>query len=135
MTHPKEELIKYRLQRAEAALEEAGVMADMHHWETCINRLYYACFYAVNALLLKFDLVSAKHTGVRSLFNSHFIATGKIEKHHGQLYNLLFKYRQQSDYEDLFKIEEHIVKEWLLQTKDFLKDIAAYIAIKNGRCP
>ena len=29
MTHPKEELIKYRLQRAEAALEEAGVMADI----------------------------------------------------------------------------------------------------------
>jgi len=109
MTQPKDELIKYRLQRAESALEEAGVMADMHHWETCINRLCYACFYAVNALLLKFDLVSAKHTGVRSLFNSHFIATGKIEKHHGQnLYNLLFKYRQQSDYEDLFTIDEHV---------------------------
>ncbi len=127
MSQPKDELIRYRLHRAESALEEAGVMVDMRHWETCISRLYYACFYAVNALLLKFDLVSAKHTGVRSLFNSRFIATGKIEKYHGQLFNLLFKYRQQSDYEDLFKIDQHIVEEWHVRTKEFVRDIAAYI--------
>jgi uncharacterized protein (UPF0332 family) len=84
-------------------------------------------FLCRNALLLKSNLVSAKHTGVRSLYNSNFIATGKIEKHHGQLYNLLFKYRQQSDYEDLFKVDEHVVQEWLLQTKEFVRDIAAYI--------
>jgi len=30
---------------------EAEKMAEMEHWNTCINRLYYACFYAVNALL------------------------------------------------------------------------------------
>ena len=79
-------------------------------------------------------LVSAKHTGVRSLFNSHFIATGKIEKHHGQLLQLPCLNTDNSPIIKIFfKIEEHIVKEWLLQTKDFLKNIAAYI--KNGRCP
>jgi uncharacterized protein (UPF0332 family) len=67
MTQPKDELIKYRLQRAESALEEAGVMADMQHWETCINRLYYACFYAVNALLLNLILFR-RNTRVFVLF-------------------------------------------------------------------
>ncbi|MDM8536110.1 hypothetical protein QUF70_05090 [Desulfobacterales bacterium HSG17] len=40
MKHRKEELIRYRLERAKESLEEAQVMAEMEHWLTCINRLY-----------------------------------------------------------------------------------------------
>jgi len=120
MSYPKDELIGYRINRAKEVLQEAEVMAEMNHWETCINRLYYACFYAVTALLEKHDLSSAKHTGVRSLFNSHFIVTNTISKDYGRLYNLLFKYRQQSDYEDFFRIDENIVKQWVDDTKGFV---------------
>lgn len=120
MSYPKDELIAYRIKRAKEVLQEAEVMAGMNHWETCINRLYYACFYAVTALLEKHDLSSSKHTGVRSLFNSRFIVTNTIPKDYGRLYNLLFKYRQQSDYEDFFKIDEDIVKQWIDETKDFV---------------
>jgi len=120
MSYPKDDLIGYRINRAKEVLQEAEVMAEMNHWETCINRLYYACFYAVTALLEKHDLSSAKHTGVRSLFNSHFIVTNTISKDYGRLYNLLFKYRQQSDYEDFFRIDENIVKQWVDDTKGFV---------------
>jgi len=120
MIQPKEEIIKYRLNKAKESLEEAQVMANMNHWQTCISRLYYACFYAVIALLLKHDLSSPKHSGVRSLFNKEFISTEIIPKKHGELYNLLFKYRQQSDYEDFFSIDENIVKQWMDQAVDFI---------------
>jgi len=124
MTYPKNELIRYRLERAGEALEEADVMADMNHWRTCINRLYYACFYAVSALLLKNDLSSSKHTGVKAFFNREFVLTGIVPRSYGRLYNLLFKYRQQSDYEDFFTIDEEIVREWITQSKDFVKTIS-----------
>jgi len=127
MTYPKNELIRYRLERAGEALEEADVMADMNHWRTCINRLYYACFYAVSALLLKNDLSSSKHTGVKAFFNREFVLTGIVPRSYGRLYNLLFKYRQQSDYEDFFTIDEEIVKEWITQSKDFVKTISNII--------
>ena len=127
MTYPKDELIRYRLERAGEALEEADVMADMRHWKTCINRLYYACFYAVSALLLKNDLSSSKHTGVKAFFNREFVLTGIVPRSYGRLYNLLFKYRQQSDYEDFFTIDEEIVKEWITQSKDFVKTISNII--------
>jgi uncharacterized protein (UPF0332 family) len=55
------DLIKYRIDRAREALEEARVLAGSGHWNTCVNRLYYACFYAVSALLSKHDLSSSKH--------------------------------------------------------------------------
>lgn len=120
MTYPKDELIKYRLERAKETLIEAEVMANMNHWKTCINRLYYACFYAINALLIKNDLSSSKHTGVRSFFNKEFILTEEIPKEYGKLYNLLFKYREQSDYEDFFSIDNVVVKEWIKQVGKFI---------------
>ena len=46
-------LINYRLQRADETLEEARLMQNVAHWNTCANRLYYARFYAVSALLIK----------------------------------------------------------------------------------
>ena len=129
MIQPKEEIITYRLNKAKESLEEAQAMANISHWQTCISRLYYACFYAVIALLLTHDLSSSKHTGVRSLLNSKFVSTGIISKEHGNLYNLLFKYRQQSDYEDFFSIDENIVKQWIDQAGDFVECISKEIDI------
>ncbi len=129
MTAPKSEVIKYRLKKAKEALEEAEVMAGMDHWHTGINRLYYAAFYAVTALLLQQDFSSSKHSGVRSFFNSRFIATGIIAKEHGELYNLLFKYRQQSDYEDFFSIDEDTIKQWIEQTKAFVEALSRHIGL------
>lgn len=50
---PLGDLIKYRIARASETLAEAKLMAKSGHWNTCINRLYYSCFYSVNALLIK----------------------------------------------------------------------------------
>lgn len=57
------DLIQYRIARAKETLEEAGVLSSSGHWNACVNRLYYACFYAVSALLTKHDLSSSKHSG------------------------------------------------------------------------
>ncbi len=45
-------LVTYRLERACEALEEADILLERGHANTFVNRLYYACFYAVSALLL-----------------------------------------------------------------------------------
>ena len=119
----KDALITYRLERANEVYEEAEQIAKMKHWNSCVNRLYYSCFYAVNALLLQRDFSSLKHTGIRSIFNKEFVHKGIIEKKFGKLYNKLFEYRQQSDYEDLFRMDESKVKPWLIESKEFIKAI------------
>ena len=58
----RRDLIEYRLKRARGALKEALLMEREEHWNTCANRLYYACFYAVTPLLGKQELVSSKHS-------------------------------------------------------------------------
>ena len=72
------DLVKYRLSRAEGALEEAEVLYKSDYLNASVNRLYYACFYAVSALLLNEGLSSSKHSGVRSLFNQHWVNCARL---------------------------------------------------------
>ena len=114
------DLIQYRLERSQETLEVAEELAEKGHWFSCVNRLYYACFYAVNALLLSKGFSSSKHSGVRGLLNLHFIKTGIISKEYGKLFNDLFEYRQQSDYEDLFDVDIEIIRPWISLAKEFI---------------
>ncbi len=120
-------LIKYRVSRAHETFEEAHLLANANHWNTCVNRLYYSCFYIVLALLLQHNLSSSKHTGVRSLFNIHFVKTKKVSKQIAQIYNDLFERRQESDYEDFVVFKSTDVKGWIQETEKFIHTIETII--------
>lgn len=109
----RDDVVRYRLQRAREALEDARVLANASRWSACVNRLYYACFYAVSALLLQDGLSSTKHTGVRSLFNQHFVKTDKVPRVLAQVFNDLFARRQESDYLDFVQLEADQVQPWI----------------------
>lgn len=127
MTEQDDALIAYRLQRANEALEEAHLLTDNGHTNAAVNRLYYACFYAVSALLHSRGLSAVKHSGIRSLFGRHFVKTGLISKELAALYNDLFEYRQESDYEDFFQIDPSLLAPWLTQTQQFIEAITKLI--------
>lgn len=67
------ELVKYRISRAYETLKEAEAMIENQFWNASINRTYYACFYAVSALLLKKGIDTSTHKGVRQMFGLHFV--------------------------------------------------------------
>jgi len=56
MSYSKEELIKYRLERAKEAFEDGEILANNSRWNSAANRMYYACFFIVSAYLAKRDL-------------------------------------------------------------------------------
>jgi uncharacterized protein (UPF0332 family) len=68
----KSDYIDYRLSKAKEALEAAKLLAENDSWNGCINRLYYSCYYAVSALLLKNGIATQTHTGLKTQFNLHF---------------------------------------------------------------
>ncbi len=120
MTEWSEDLILYRVARTHETLEDARILASSKRWHACVNRLYYACFYAVSTLLIQNDLSSSKHTGVRSLFNLHFVKTGKVPKDLARIYNDLFERRQESDYLDFISFQESQVLLWISQAEIFI---------------
>jgi len=127
MIKANKELVLYRLQMAHETLEDARILADAGRWNPCVNRLYYACFYAVSALLVREGLSSSKHTGLRSLFNQHFVKTNKIPKEKARIYNDLFERRQEGDYVDFVSFEESQVRPWIAEADAFVENIAVLI--------
>ena len=127
MTDSNSELVSYRLQKARETLEDARILADAGRWNPCVNRLYYACFYAVSALLVQEELSSTKHTGLRSLFNRHFVKTNKVPKEKARIFNDLFERRHEGDYVDFVSFEESQVLSWLPEAEAFVQYLAALI--------
>jgi|BarGraIncu00222A_1022003.scaffolds.fasta_scaffold190163_1 uncharacterized protein (UPF0332 family) len=123
----QDEYIKYRFKRAEESLDDALIMIENKKWNTAINRLYYSCFYAVIALLLKNNFETRTHDGARTQFSNEFIKTGLIDKKQGKLFSKLFDYRQKGDYGDLFDFDDKIVLPLVDQVKDFISEISKFI--------
>jgi len=116
-------LIAYRLERARESLEEAKILLERGYGNTFVNRLYYACFYAVPSLLLSRGLSSAKHSGIRSLFHQNFVKSNLVSVELGHLYDRLFDNRQKGDYADLVRFDVEEVSEWYDETRGFVETV------------
>lgn len=123
----RDDYIKYRFHRAQESFDDALILAEKEKWNSVVNRLYYACFYAVISLLLKHDIETQSHDGARTQFGLHFIKNGKIDKKYGKLFSKLFDFRQKGDYGDLYDYDEEVTKPLIEQSKDFIKEIAKHI--------
>jgi hypothetical protein len=123
VTPERSALLQYRLARARETLDEARLLLDGGHANACINRLYYACFYAVSALLLTEGQASAKHRGVRALFDRHWVKSGRVSAELGRVYRRLFVRRQRGDYDDLVQFQEAEVRAWLADAQRFVSSI------------
>ena len=119
--------IKYRFQRAKETYEEALILAREKRWNAVINRLYYACFYAVIALLLKNNIETQSHDGARTQFGLNFVKTGIINKEFGKLFSKLFDYRQKGDYGDMFDFDEEMTKPLLDKVNSFIGTIEKHL--------
>ncbi len=120
MTGTKNDLINYRIERAIDTLDDASILAEREKWNSTINRLYYAAYYAVMALLLDSELKPTTHNGAKSQFSEHFIKTGKIDSKYGKMYSQLFTWRQKGDYDDLFDFNEDKVMPYFEPVNDFI---------------
>jgi uncharacterized protein (UPF0332 family) len=132
MTERNKELALYRMTRANETLEDARILANAGRWNASVNRLYYACFYAVSALLVGRGLSSSRHSGVRSLFNKHYVKTGKVQKDLARIYNDLFERRQEGDYIDFVQFEESQVRPWISEAEKFIAHIRSVFEMETS---
>jgi len=121
------ELIKYRYLRALETCEEAIILARENHWNTTANRLYYTCFYAVSALLLKKGFSISTHNGVKTEFHTSFVKFGIIPKQLGRTYSRLFNLRQEGDYMDFKRLEKEDIDPFFQEAKEFIAFITTLI--------
>jgi len=63
--HLPNEYVNYSLKWAKETISEVETLIQNEFWNTAINRLYYACFYAVSAFLIKNGIETSSHSGCR----------------------------------------------------------------------
>ena len=125
MNSEERALILYRMERADEALAEAELLLEHDHPRTAVNRLYYACFYAVSALLLTEGQSATKHSRIRALFDQHWIKSGRLPREAGKLFRRLFEERQRSDYSDLASYPPDSVKLLVVPVRQLIFSIRA----------
>lgn len=118
-----EELVKYRFSRAKETYDEAILLATGDHWNAVANRLYYACFYLISALLIQNDLSFNSHNGVKTEFHRSFVKTEKITIKSGKLYSRLFNLRQEGDYADFKRFEKEDIEPFIADVKEFFLEL------------
>ncbi len=128
MTGSKKDVVKYRLARAKDTYDDALILAERKKWNSTINRLYYAAYYAVMALLISKGLKPTTHNGAKSNFSEYFIKTGLISRELGKMYSQLFTWRQKGDYDDLFDFNEEKVQPYFNPVKKLIDTIEKEIS-------
>ena len=123
-----ETLIKYRLEQAQAALDDAKYLIDgKRSPQSIINRAYYAMFYAALALLQNISKAPSKHSGVISLFDTEFVMKGVFPKDLSKDFHKAFELRQTVDYKVIRPITFDRAKEAWNKATDFVQDIQRYL--------
>ena len=85
------DIVLYRITSAKRLLREIEDLIRLGYYNTAMNRMYYACFYAVSVLLLHEEIDGVKtHEGVRQMFGKHFVQTGIIPREWGRFYTVMF---------------------------------------------
>ena len=117
------ELVKYRINRADETIQESRLLANDCHYNAAINRLYYACFYAVQALLVKHGIFSATHAGVKTMLSLHFVSKGVIDVEYGKTFSRLFEIRHSGDYDDFVYCDKEMTDEYTPKAEAFISKI------------
>ena len=121
--YTSQDYIEYRINRAKETIQEVRSHIEKRYWNTAINRMYYACFYAVSALLVKDKIDVSSHSGARQRFGEHFVKTGKIDRALAKHFTELFEKRHKGDYNDFFDFDEDTVLRLYPLSKRFIEEI------------
>lgn len=123
------EIVKYRLENAFNTLSEVESHRENGFYNTAVNRMYYACYYAARAILTAYHIEAKSHEGVRQQLGLNFVLTGKISEEQGRFYSRLFAKRTTGDYDDFINHTLETVDELYPQAQAFVNTIAELLSV------
>jgi uncharacterized protein (UPF0332 family) len=122
--------ITYKLQKAAVSIKEAKLLHENGMNETAVSRLYYAVFYAANALLTSAGLNPKTHTGTKSLLNKEYFLPGKLDNSFADLYTMLMAKRHEADYESFAFINPEQIPGFIEETQKFVEAVESLISFQ-----
>lgn len=121
------QIVRYRIENAHRTMDEVRSHIENGFYNTAVNRMYYACYYAVSAILVAQQIATKSHDGVKQMFSLHLVKTGKVSAELGKTYSHLFDKRTKGDYNDLFDNDENTCNELYPKAKEIV-DVVSKMA-------
>lgn len=124
-------LVTLELEKVDKILAQLEVQLQGKLWEMAANRLYYALFHAISALLIHDCHEVGTHRGAVNKFSLYYVKEGIFTKEEGRLYARLQRLREDGDYNCSIEVEQEEVEEKIEPTRQLIEKIKQYIAKTN----
>lgn len=124
-------LVILELEKSDKTLAEMEVQLQNKLWGLAANRLYYALFHAVSALLVCDRHEVGTHRGAVNKFSLFYVKSGLFSVAEGKLYSQLQKLREDGDYNCSIDVDQSEVEERVLPTTQLISHIKQYIREKG----
>ena len=116
-------LVALEMKKARETYEDIGILIAANRLNGAANRMYYAVFHAVCALLINDGHQVNTHKGSHALFSQHYIKTGILPREYGELYNQLQTMREESDYNCAYDVEIDELQQRIDPARRLIDDI------------
>ena len=131
----KIELSKRRLEIAHERLTTAKAMLELGDYKASANRLYYAIFSAMRAVLALDGFDSKKHSGIIARFRQSYIKTGILDTEMSKIIDDLEVIREDSDYDDFYIILKEDVEIQAKRAEYFVSEVESYLQNQYNQQP
>ena len=121
-------LVRYEMEKARNTLCEVETLIENDLWNGAANRLYYAVFHAVSALLIHDGHQVSTNQGSHALFGLHYIKSEKLPAEFGRLYSQLQTMREESDYNCIYDVTPEELTEKIDPAKRLIAAIETLIS-------
>ena len=120
-------IVTLELEKADKIWSQLSVQVQAQLWDMAANRLYYALFHAVSAMLIHDHHEVGTHRGAVNKFSLYYVKQGIFTKADGRLYSRLQGLREDGDYNCSFDVEQDEVEEKIEPTRMLIEKIKHYI--------
>lgn len=123
----KEDLVKYRLEKAYNDLRDAKLLMSKESVTGANNRLYYAVFHAITAIHAIDSTITRKHAQAIGEFNKTYINNKEIfDRTCGRKIKEIEDARNTSDYDDFAEFDAKETVENIKFAKEFIGKVKDY---------
>ena len=121
------EEINHFLRKSQHAIKVSEDLLGKGYSSDAMSKIYYALFYASQALLKSASINVIKHSAVESAIGFHFVKTGKMDVKYHRILIDARKLREVADYDLHETILRTQTLDKIAETKMFLKVVKKMI--------
>lgn len=116
-------LVILGMEKSDKMVDEVRHLIGYSMWSLAANRLYYALFHAVTAMLISDNHPVGTHRGAINNFSLYYVKTGIFTREEGKLYSQLQQLRDDGDYNCAVDVDRDDVEPKIAPTLSLIEKI------------